>query len=137
MQERIQNKAEIVSDVAGFLKSMDSVVFAYIFGSFARGEAFSDIDIGIYLRGNLRQSLLEVELEMEDNIQELVGYPVDVRVLNEAPVTFVFHVIKDGLLVKDEDTDFRSDFEGIVFKKTNDFIRFRNEYLLEISNAPI
>ena len=137
MQERIQNKAEIVSDVAGFLKSMDSVVFAYIFGSFARGEAFSDIDIGIYLTGNLRQSLLEVELEMEDNIQELVGYPVDVRVLNEAPVTFVFHVIKDGLLVKDEDTDFRSDFEGIVFKKTNDFIRFRNEYLAEISNAPI
>ena len=137
MQERTQTKAEIVSNVAGFLKSIDSVVFAYIFGSFARGEIFSDIDIGVYLKGNLRQSLLKVELEMEDNIQELVGYPVDVRVLNEAPVTFVFHVIKEGLLVKDEDTDIRSDFEGIVFKKTNDFIRFRNEYLLEISNAPI
>jgi len=83
------------------------------------------------------RSPLEIEFEMEDKLEALTGYPVDVRVLNKAPTTFIFQVIKDGILIKDVEPDIRSDFEGIVFKKTHDFIRFQNEYLKEISNAPI
>ncbi|MBW2333466.1 MAG: hypothetical protein JRF08_08645 [Deltaproteobacteria bacterium] len=73
------------------------------------------------------RSPLEIEFEMEDKLEALTGYPVDV----------IFQVIKDGILIKDVEPDIRSDFEGIVFKKTHDFIRFQNEYLREIFNAPI
>ncbi len=137
MQARMNNRTQIISKVTDHINSMDIIIFAYIFGSFARGEAFSDIDIGTYVKGGLVKSSLEIEFEMEEKIEDLTGYPVDVRVLNHAPVSFIFQVVKDGLLIKDKDPDIRSDFEGIVFKKTHDFIRFRNEYLREISNAPV
>lgn len=137
MQTRKHNQIRTIGRITNYLKAVDSIIFAYIFGSFARGEAFSDIDIGIYLKGNFDKSPLEIEFEMEDRIEELTGYPVDVRILDRAPISFIFQVIKDGLLIKDEDPDIRSDFEGLVFKKNNDFAIFRNEYLREIANAPI
>jgi predicted nucleotidyltransferase len=106
MQAKIRSKAKIISEMTDYVNSLDIIIFAYIFGSFGRGEAFSDIDIGTYLKSDLDRSFLEIEFEMEDKIGTLTGYPVDVRALNK-------------------------------FKKTHDFIRFRNEYLREISNAPI
>jgi predicted nucleotidyltransferase len=137
MQAKIRSKAKIISEMTDYVNSLDIIIFAYIFGSFGRGEAFSDIDIGTYLKSDLDRSFLEIEFEMEDKIGTLTGYPVDVRALNKAPASFVFQIIKDGILIKDINPDIRSDFEGLVFKKTHDFIRFRNEYLREISNAPI
>jgi len=137
MQAKISSKAKIISKMTDYVNSVDTIIFAYIFGSFGRGEAFSDIDIGTYLKSDVDRSPLEIEFEMEDKIGALTGYPVDVRVLNNAPTTFVFQVIKDGILIKDINPDIRSDFEGLVFKKTHDFLRFQNEYLREISNAPV
>ena len=137
MQVKINDRTEIISKVTDRIISMDIIIFAYIFGSFGRGEAFSDIDIGTYLKSDVDRSPLEIEFEMEDKIGALTGYPVDVRALNKAPTTFVFQVIKDGILIKDTNPDIRSDFEGFVFKKTDDFLRFQNEYLREISNAPV
>jgi len=137
VQVRINNRTEIISKVTDYIISMDIIIFAYIFGSFARGEVFSDIDIGTYLKSDVDRSPLEIEFEMEDKIGALTGYPVDVRVLNKAPTTFVFQVIKDGILIKDINPDIRSDFEGFVFKTTHDFLRFQNEYLREIYNAPV
>ncbi len=137
MQVKINDRTEIISKVTDRIISMDIIIFAYIFGSFGRGEAFSDIDIGTYLKSDVDRSPLEIEFEMEDKIGALTGYPVDVRALNKAPTTFVFQVIKDGILIKDINPDIRSDFEGLVFKKTHDFLRFQNEYLREIYNAPV
>ena len=137
MQAKISSKAKIISKMTDYVNSVDTIIFAYIFGSFARGEAFSDIDIGTYLKSDLDRSFLEIEFKIEDKIEHLTGYPADVRVLNHAPASFIFQVIKDGILIKDVEPDIRSDFEGLVFKKTHDFLRFQNEYLREISNAPI
>jgi len=50
MQIRMTNKTEIISKVTDNINRMDIITFAYIFCSFASGEAFSDNDIGIYLK---------------------------------------------------------------------------------------
>jgi len=134
---RKHSQRQIIGAIAKYLNAIDSVIFAYIFGSFARGEDFSDIDVAIYLRDNFDKSPLEIEFEMEDRIEELTGHPVDVRILGRAPISFVFQVIKDGLLIKDDNPDTRSDFEGLIFKKNSECARFRNEYLREIADAPI
>lgn len=138
MQEAVKADPEkIVSNIKDFLGSLDRVIFAYIFGSFAKRSVFADIDIGIFLKGEPNKSPLEAELGIENDIQRLISYPVDMRVLNNAPLFFVFQVIRDGILVKDGDPGLRSDFEGLVFKKINDLKGFRDEYLREIINAPI
>ena len=133
----LTNKQDIVSKIAEYFHRMDRIIFAYVFGSFARGEDFSDIDIGIYLTTNSIETPLEFEFAMENRVQEKVGYAVDVRILNRAPVFFAFQVIRDGVLVKDSNPDMRSDFECLIFKKVNDLTRFRDEYLREIVSAPV
>ncbi|HOP47876.1 MAG TPA: nucleotidyltransferase domain-containing protein [Desulfobacteraceae bacterium] len=130
-------KAQIISKIREFLSTVKEIRFAYIFGSFATGYAFNDIDIGIYYQDIQNKSPLEIEFELENRIQEITGYQSDVRILNRAPVGFAFEVIRDGILVKDDSPDLRSDFEGLIFKKHNDFIRFRIEYLRETAHAQI
>ena len=63
--------------------------------------------------------------------------PVDVRILNKAPISFVYHVIKDGIIVVDKNSDLRADFEGLTCKKYFDFRHLRIEYLKEVANAPV
>lgn len=133
----MDNRIQLIRKITNYINSIDSVLFAYIFGSFARGETFSDIDIGIYMKDVIEEATMDIEFEMEDKVEKIIGYPVDVRVLNMAPVSFVFQVIRDGMLIRDDDPDDRSDFEGLIFKKVNDFAVFRNEYLREIADAPI
>ena len=133
----IDKKAQIISKITNFLRGVEEIRFAYIFGSFATDEVFSDIDIGIYYQISQDTSPLEIEFEIENQIQDLTGYQIDVRILNKAPIGFAYQVIKDGILIKDEALDLRCDYEGLIFKKNNDFIRFRNEYLREIAHAPI
>lgn len=78
--------------------------FAWLHGSFLSGGAFHDIDVGVGLPAPAdvrfrRGPALGVRLDRE------VGYPVDVRVLDDAPVTFLFHVFRQGrlLFVRDEE----------------------------------
>jgi len=49
---------------------------------------------------------------------------VDVRIISHAPLSFVYHVIKEGILIADEDTGERADFEGMIFKKYLDLAFF-------------
>jgi hypothetical protein len=48
-------------------------------------------------------------LELSGRLSSLVKVPVDVRVLNFAPLTFLFHVVR-GRLVLDNDEDARCTF---------------------------
>jgi hypothetical protein len=63
--------------------------------------------------------------------------PVDVRVLNGAPLSFQYHVIKDGQVIVDHNPDIRADYEGRVLKQYFDFSRFRMRYLKEVMHAPL
>ncbi len=73
----------------------------------------------------------------EEEINSIIKFPADVRIINQALLSFVYHVIKEGMLIKDEEIDKRSDFEGMIFKKYGDFSIYRKRYLREVINAPI
>lgn len=130
-------KQLLLDRISAFLKSRDDILFAYVHGSFAREEKFADIDIGIFLREPARLDPLDLELELETALQSLIRFPVDLRVLNFAPLGFVYNVIKESILVVDKDADLRADFEGKIFKKYFDFAPYRKRYLKEIANAPL
>ena len=123
--------------VSSLLKKRKPIIFAYIFGSFAEDKKFSDIDIGIFISGEKSVDTLDFEIELEEKIQSFTNLPVDVRIINRAPLSFVYNVIKVGILVKDENSSFRADFEGMIFKKYLDFAFYRKQYLKEVVNAPV
>ena len=130
-------KKLLLDRISSFLESRSDVFFAYVHGSFVRDEKFADIDIGIFLREPARFDLLDLELELETALQSLTRFPVDLRVLNFAPLSFVYNVIKESALVVDREPNLRADFEGKIIKKYLDFALYRMRYLKEIAHAPL
>jgi predicted nucleotidyltransferase len=124
-------KQAVESILRTVLEKRPEISFAYIHGSFARGEDFRDIDVAVYLKVP-SDSPLRYELTLEAELMEAVGkYLVDVRVLNGAPVSFAYHVFKDGNVLIARDDDERSDFQEAVLARYFDFAPYRAEYLKE------
>lgn len=117
-------KEEVVSKIKEYLNKREEVLFAYIFGSFVRSDEFSDIDIALYVDG---ERPLKYEFEIEDDLEAMLKIPIDVRVINNAPVSFSYGVLKDGLLIKDN--DIRSDFQAMKFKEYMDYVHLRDAYI--------
>jgi len=132
-----QDRQLITGEISSLLEKKKDIIFAYIYGSFVRSDKFSDIDIGIFVRKKRSLEPLNYEFKFEKEIQSFIHLPVDVRIINHAPLSFVYNVIKEGILITDKDASIRADFEGIIFKKYLDFAFFRKQYLKEVVNAPI
>jgi hypothetical protein len=109
-------------------------VAAYLFGSCARGEDFSDLDVGLLMGHDVPQPL-ELELRLEVELEKHLKIPTDVRILDRAPLSFQFAVVRDGRLLVDTEPNRRAAFEGIVRKKYFDFAFFRKRYIKEAVDA--
>lgn len=133
----MKEKQGVREKIVRTLNARGTIVFAYIFGSFASNESFSDIDVGAFVSDPHAVSPLKTELELEAELEEAVRMPVDVRIINNAPLTFVYHVLKGGMVIVDKDRSLRADFEGLIYKKYFDFQHLRREYLREIAHAPV
>ena len=131
-----REKEKLTKTISSFLQQSREIFAAYLFGSYVTGEPFGDIDLGVLVR-NEPKNLLEYEFELEIKLEELVKFAVDVRVLNNAPVTFVQNVIRHGKIIIDSKPNIRSDFESYILRKYFDFAPFRRRYLAEVINAPL
>ena len=97
------DRARLVAALAADLAGNPRVAFAYLHGSFVEGRAFHDIDVGVYLEGGAARDV-DDELLLAERLSRLVRLPVDVRVLNGAPPTFLFHVLRGARLAcRDEE----------------------------------
>ena len=98
---------ELKRIIAETLAARDDIGFAYLFGSFVDGrEAFRDIDLGVWFRQGDRRSHFQEGIELSVQLTKKTTIPLDVRPLNEAPVTFVYTVLK-GELIDNSDDDLR------------------------------
>jgi hypothetical protein len=92
-------KERLTEQIISYLTSeYDEITVVYLFGSFVTGEFFSDIDIGIVTKVNPVKAL-KFELDLEIRLEKIVGCPVDVRVLNYAPLSFCQNVIRQGTVI--------------------------------------
>ena len=119
-----------------FFQQYDEIFSVYIFGSFISERHFSDIDIGIITAMDLSKPL-DFELKLENRLEKLIKYPVDVRILNRAPISFSQNVFRTGRVIIDKNPNMRADFEGRILKQYFDFSPFQQRYLQEVTNAPV
>jgi len=128
--DKVSKKA-VKEAIRAVFKKHEEILFAYLHGSFVKKDAFRDIDVAIYLE-RMPASVLEYELQMEtDLMKALRKYIVDVRVLNGAPLSFKYNVIKDGIVLLSKDDDKRADFEEKTIVLYLDFLPYRKLYLRE------
>lgn len=111
-----EEREKLLAVLRASLAAREDVLFAYVYGSFAANLSFHDIDVGVYLasaseRKNVwadielardlelavRQALIESR-KTSDRGAEPWSIPVDVRVLNQAPTSFSYHVLRGELL---------------------------------------
>lgn len=98
----------------------EGIAAAYLFGSVARGTAgpASDVDVGILYSEEPPRTLKGLGFDLEWKLEKLLKLPVQVVVLNRAPVDLVIRVLRDGRLLVDRDRSKRIQFE----------VRSRNEF---------
>ena len=95
--------------------------FAYLFGSFIEEDNFRDIDLAVYIDKKNEVSRDKFyEMELSNQVERIVKYPVDIIVLNDASSAIVFRASK-GMLLKNRDDDVRVDFITLNWKKYWDF----------------
>ena len=131
------DKKTVIAAIARELHEHPEILFAYLHGSFLPGEVFGDIDVAVYL-AEPPASSVEYELDLELALNRAVpGFPVDVRLLNGAPLSFQFRVVKEGLPIVVRDEIGRADFQERTFKMYFDFAPFRKRYLQEVFRLAI
>lgn len=91
----------------------DTVVCVYLFGSTARGEARpdSDVDIAVLFATDPPSTLADSGIHLAGELERDLGRPVDLVVLNRAPVDLVHRILRDGIVVFDRDPSTRIRFE--------------------------
>ena len=124
-------KEEIRRRIVAVLKTKREILFAYLHGSFVKDD-FQDVDVAIYVAGiGNKRDALKYELGLERELEEVLRFPSDVRILNAAPLAFRFKVIKDGILLCSEDERTRCDFESLTLVEHHDFTVHKEAYRRE------
>ena len=92
------HQEDIVKAIKEVLGKHAEVKLAYVFGSWAEGRATgrSDVDVAIYVGDRLGwRDYVALKNELED----AVGRPVDLLVLDDAPPALAYQAVARGKLV--------------------------------------
>jgi predicted nucleotidyltransferase len=111
-----------LADVQAFLAAQDDVVLAYLFGSRAGKHAApeSDYDIAVLTQPALSPAR---RYQIASELSAVLGAaPVDLVVLNRAPVELAYAVIAEGRRLFERDVVTRVEFEAGVMSRYGDLI---------------
>lgn len=102
--------------------SKGEIIAAYIYGSFLRKNIFEDIDIGILINDDFKPDVLyEVDLagKLEKKLKNdlIVFKPIDLRILNDMSLRFLFSLLKKSKILFSRDDFTRIKFESKVVKE--------------------
>ena len=103
-----RDKQKLIEELKTCFLKKKNAAFAYVLGSFSEGKPFRDIDVAVFLFNFKKELTLESDLSFE--LSKAIGYPVEVIILNRAPVSFQLSVLKKGMLLFSKSEDLRTDF---------------------------
>ncbi|MGB4782610.1 nucleotidyltransferase domain-containing protein, partial [Candidatus Methylomirabilis sp.] len=94
-------RSAIRDQIAAELLYYPDVLFAYVYGSFLKSEAFHNVDIGVYLSTSHFNNAMAANLSA--HLSGKVKLPVDVRTLNTAPISLRLYVLRGECLFSRDD----------------------------------
>jgi predicted nucleotidyltransferase len=121
-----------------FLAPLDEIVFAYLHGSFLLKDVFRDVDIAVFLApGPPRPSDdVEYEIALSLRLEKAIGLPMDIKILNRAPLSFRYHASR-GILLLSRDESTRENFLCRTWSEYFDFARLARVYQEELTRARV
>jgi len=114
-----EERERVLRAIAERLAGDSNVVFAYAHGGFVRRRFFRDVDVAVWLRdpGDPLRYVVDLSAELEVE----VGLPVDLQVLNEAPLPFKYRVVTEGKLLFSRDERLRKELVNAIVREYLDF----------------
>lgn len=103
-----------------FASRNEDAAAVYLFGSVARDQdrADSDVDIAVLYGKPVEPGLAGLKLDLAGDLEEHLGRPVDLVVLDHQSPDFIHRVLRDGIIVLETNRSARIRFE----------VKARNEY---------
>ena len=102
----IEDRNNITCLLKRRLQEESGVLLAYLHGGFLKGRQFRDIDIALWIKDEDRAWYYSVNLSAELEIE--MGMPVDVQVMNRAPLPLRHEVLTNGKLIISRDDGLRT-----------------------------
>jgi len=129
----VKKKNKIIQQIKKFLFEEKAILFAYLHGSFLSENKFNDVDIGVYLDGRMIEDIktVDFEISLSLKIEKLLKLPVDVKVINFAPLSFRYQV-SCGYLLFSHDELKREEFLCKTWGEYFDFLPISRLYLKEV-----
>jgi predicted nucleotidyltransferase len=129
-----KQREAVIAQLTELLEQEPVVLGAWLHGSFREGRPFHDIDVAVYLQpDSAAQDPLTLMLELGDRLERAVRLPVDLRVLNNAPLSFQFRATGGRpLLMRDKNACYEFvehvrrmywDFEPMIRKSLRDLLQ--------------
>lgn len=119
-----------------YFEKRDDVVMAFLFGSFAKGQAIydSDIDIAIYFKPETKAIEWEEEKtypgenQIWKDVEKIVKRNIDLVVLNKARSLVAFDVLRTGLPIVIKNHPFYWNLYSLAHSAALDFMKFSQDY---------
>jgi hypothetical protein len=129
----VEQRDRLIKQLHLLIQESPEVLFALLHGSFPQGGPFRDLDVALYLDPAIvhRESFRDYELERGVLWTDAVGVPVDIRLLNDAPVGFRYHALK-GMVLFVRDEECLDEFRARTWDDYFDFAPFARRYLREV-----
>jgi uncharacterized protein YutE (UPF0331/DUF86 family)/predicted nucleotidyltransferase len=126
------DRERLRSRLARDLDARPEILLALLHGSSARGEAFRDVDVAVWLDPVRlsRDERFRFALGLSVDLRLTLGHPVDARVLNDAPLGFRYHALTGSPLVVRDD-ELLAELRARTWDEYFDFQPFARRFLRE------
>lgn len=111
-----------ISNATEVLTKEENVLFAYLFGGLARGDAtpLSDVDIAVYLK-NI-QNLANYKLSLFSKLADALDTSeLDLVILNIAPTSLAGRILQSKRILVDKEPFNRYKYESVTLREFFDF----------------
>lgn len=92
----------LVEALVARLRGEADLLYAYLHGSFLDQPAFRDVDVAIHVADAAAPGA-RLALRLSGELSATLGVAMDVRAINDAPLSFKFHVLRGRPLMSRDD----------------------------------
>lgn len=121
---------KIVRITSEYLAKRDDIIFAYLFGSYAKENQthLSDIDIAVYMKDN--NQVFDKKLGILNDLTKILETDdIDLVILNKTPISLLRKILVNKAILIDNDPPVRHAFESLNMRKGFDFSFLENRIL--------
>lgn len=116
------NNEEIKKVLEEILLDKEEIVASYLYGSVIYSNFYEDIDVGLLVTDLFKPKLMYEAIiagELEKRLKDIlkISKPVDVRILNDRPLRFLFSILKNSKIICSRDDLKRVQFEARIMKE--------------------